>query len=80
MSPGNCDKKMNEFVTRSESRNVTAHGIFNKNMIRTYAVQMYKSFLIDWLIMWVSDYRCECFGIKCYEITKFNCYSWEAII
>ena len=27
----NCDKKMNEFVTVSERRNVTAHGIFNRN-------------------------------------------------
>ena len=29
MSPGNCDKKMNEFVTMSESRSVPAHGISN---------------------------------------------------
>ena len=40
MSPGNCDKKMNEFVTRSESRSVTAHGIFNSN-ITDEAVQKY---------------------------------------
>ena len=26
---GSCDRKMNKFVTVSESRTVTAHGIFN---------------------------------------------------
>lgn len=28
-SPGNSDRKMSELVTMSESRIVTAHGIFN---------------------------------------------------
>lgn len=28
-SPGNSDRKMNEFVTANESRTMTAHGIFN---------------------------------------------------
>ena len=33
-SPGNSDRKMNEFVTANESRTMTAHGIFNRIVVR----------------------------------------------
>ena len=59
MSPGNCDKKMNEFVTRSESRSVTAHGIFNKNRKKDILNEKYKDISIRDVHKWnrstVSD-------------------------
>ena len=45
-NPGNSDRKMSEFETMSESRIVTAHGIFNRSILQCLESRQCKIFPI----------------------------------